>query len=107
MQALAPSLSLDEKAQALRAVLESDTFARSERLKALLRFVCEAEMEGRGSELTEYSIGTLALGRPKEFAPLEDSSVRSRAHELRQKLEKYYSQEAPLAAVRIELRKGS
>ena len=100
-------VSLEDKAQALRAILESDTFVRSERLKSLLRFLCEAEMEGRGNELTEYLIGTLALGRPKEFAPLEDSSVRSRAHELRQKLEKYYSQEAPFTCVRIDLRKGS
>ncbi len=102
-----PDVSSDAKVHALEEILQSETFSRSERLKSLLRFICEAEIEGREQELNEYSIGTMALGRPQDFAPLEDSSVRSRAHELRQKLEKYYAQEAPASRVRIELRKGT
>jgi hypothetical protein len=97
----------EEKVRALEIVLQSETFARSGRLRDLLRFVCEAEIAGRESELTEYTIGTAALGRPADFSPLEDSSVRSRTYELRQKLEKFYAQECPSARVRIELRKGS
>jgi hypothetical protein len=100
-------MEAEEKARMLEKVLQSETFARSERLKNLLRFLCEAEIGGRESELNEYAIATMALGRPESFAPLEDSSVRSRVHELRQKLEKYYAHEAPSAAARIELRKGS
>ena len=100
-------IDAEAKVQALEQILQSETFARSERLKSLLRFICEAEIDGREGELNEYVIGTMALGRPRDFAPLEDSSVRSRAHELRQKLEKYYAQEAPSAGIRIELRKGS
>jgi hypothetical protein len=100
-------LDAGEKARILEKVLQSETFARSERLKNLLRFLCEAEIGGRENELNEYSIATMALGRPESFAPLEDSSVRSRVHELRQKLEKYYAHEASSAAARIELRKGS
>lgn len=99
--------SADEKLRIVDEVLRSESFARSERLKSLLRFLCEAEIEGREADLTEYTIGTMALGRPADFSPLEDSSVRSRAHELRQRLEKYYAVEAPAAPVRIELRKGS
>jgi hypothetical protein len=102
-----PGVSAEAKVLALEEVLQSETFARSERLKALLRFLCESEINGREHQLNEYSIGTLALGRPADFAPLEDSSVRSRAHELRQRLEKYYAQESPSAPVRIEFRKGS
>jgi hypothetical protein len=100
-------IDAEAKVQALEQILQSETFARSERLKSLLRFICEAEIDGREGELNEYVIGTMALGRPRDFAPLEDSSVRSRTHELRQKLEKYYAQEAPSAGIRIELRKGS
>ena len=103
----AAPLSPDEKLRVLDEVLHSETFARSERLKSLLRFLCEAEIEGRETDLSEYTIGTMALGRPADFSPLEDSSVRSRAHELRQRLEKYYALEAPAAPIRIELRKGS
>ena len=64
-------------------------------------------MAGQASELTEYLIGTKALGRPEDFSPLEDSSVRTRAYELRQRLQKYYSNENPDALVRIELPKGA
>jgi hypothetical protein len=102
-----PGIGSDEKLRILEEVLQSETFARSERLKSLLRFLCEAEIEGRDAGLTEYAIGTGALGRSPDFSPLEDATVRSRIHELRQRLEKYYALEAPAAAVHIELRKGS
>jgi hypothetical protein len=64
-------------------------------------------MAGQTSELTEYLIGTKALGRPEDFSPLEDSTVRTRAYELRGRLQKYCSDENPNAPVRIELRKGA
>ena len=99
--------TLEEKRTALEAVLASGTFARCDQLRAFLHFVCEREMAGQASELTEYLIGTKALGRPEDFSPLEDSSVRTRAYELRQRLQKYYANENPGAMVRIELRKGS
>ena len=97
----------EEKQAALEAILASETFARSEQLRAFLRFVCEREMAGQASELTEYLIGTKALGRGEDFSPLEDSSVRTRAYELRQRLQKYYANENPDALVRIELPKGT
>jgi hypothetical protein len=96
-----------ERRLALDTVLSSRTFARSERLKRLLRFIAEAEIEGRGSELNEYTIGVEALDRPEGYSPSEDSSVRSRIYEVRQKLERFYSTEAPHAEVRIELNRGS
>lgn len=102
-----PGVGTDEKLRVLEEVLNSETFARSERLKCLVRFLCEAEIEGREADLTEYTIGTAALGRPADFSPLEDSTVRSRIHELRQRLEKYYSHEALGSPIHIELRKGS
>jgi hypothetical protein len=100
-------VTVDEKRQAMEAVLASQALSRSERLKKLLRFICEAEIEGRGEALNEYAIGVEALGRPEGYSTLEDSSVRSRTYELRQRLEKYYSSEAPHAPIRIELIKGS
>src|SRR5258706_100322 len=50
---------------------------------------------------------TNALHRPADYSPGEDSSVRSRAHALRRKLQEYYEAEAPDAELRIELPKGS
>ncbi len=96
-----------DKRAALEAALNSEALARSEQLRSFLKFVCEMEMEGQANALTEHLIGTRALGRREDYSPLEDSSVRTRAHELRQRLHRYYAVEQPDSSVRIELPKGS
>ena len=62
-----PGVGAEAKVIALEEVLHSETFARSERLKSLLRFLCEAEIDGREQELNEYTIGTMALGPAAGF----------------------------------------
>lgn len=99
--------SLEEKEAALNKALHSRTFARSEQLKAFLRYICEAETLRPGSPLNEYVIGVEVLGRPEGYSPAEDSSVRTRAYELRQKLEKLYSTELPDEAIQISIPKGT
>jgi hypothetical protein len=101
------ALTAEEKQHALEDVLKSQTFGRADQLKKFLRYVCEMEQAGRAEEITEYSIATDALGRPRSYSPAADSGVRGRAHDLRQKLEQYYEVENPGAKVRIGLRKGS
>ena len=97
----------EEKRSALERVLLSRTFHRSEQLRSFLRFVCEAELQGRESDVNEYLIGVEVLGRPQDYSPAEDSSVRTRAYELRQKLEKLYATELRDDLVHIALAKGS
>src|SRR6185436_11731726 len=94
-------VSDDEKRQALARVLASRTFSRSDQLRAFLRYVCEAAFEGRAHELNEYALGVSVLGRREGYSPAEDSGVRSRAYELRNKLKSYYSDEAPDDPIRI------
>ena len=101
------TLDLPAKRQALQRVLQSQALARSEQLRAFLSYVCEAEFDGRSHELNEYALGVHALGRPAGYSPAEDSCVRSRAYELRNKLESYYEKEAPDDPVRIEIAKGA
>jgi hypothetical protein len=102
-----PAVSDDEKRLALARVLESRTFGRSDQLRAFLRYVCEAELEGRANQLNEYALGVSVLGRPDGYSPAEDSSVRSRAYELRNKLKSYYVDEAPDDPIQIEIEKGA
>ena len=102
-----PGVSDADKRQALHLVLQSRAFLRCDQLKKMLRFICEAEMEGRGDELSEYIVGVEALGRPAAYSPVEDSTVRTRAYELRHKLTRFYTTEAPDAPVRIEIEKGA
>ena len=97
----------EEKRAALERVLQSRTFSRSEQLRAFLRYVCQAELEGRAAEVTEYVIGVEVLGRPEGYSPAEDSSVRTRAYELRQKLQKLYSTELRDDPVHIVVAKGA
>ena len=100
-------ISVDEKRQALERVVASRTFSRSDQLRSFLRFVCEAEFEGRAQELNEYVLGVSVLGRPSDYSPAEDSCVRTRAYELRNKLKSYYGLEAPDDPVQIQIRKGA
>jgi hypothetical protein len=102
-----PPVGKDEKRTALEAALNSHTFARSAQLRAFLRYICEREIEGGASELTEYQIAVDVLGRRKDVNLTEDSSVRNRAYELRQRLEKYYATEDSNSAVRIEIPRGA
>jgi hypothetical protein len=102
-----PSLQVEQKRAALMQILDSRTFSRCDQLKHFLTYICEMEFAGRGSDINEYAIGIEALGRPKEYSTQDDSTVRSRAYSLRQKLHEYYENERPDAPFRIELPKGS
>src|SRR5690348_13640488 len=50
-------ISTGEKRQALDRVLASRTFGRSDQLRGFLRYICEAEFEGRAQQLNEYVLG--------------------------------------------------
>jgi hypothetical protein len=95
-----------EKRGALGQVLATASFERAEQLRSFLRYICEAEIAGRGADLSEYIIGIEALGKPPGYSTGDDSSVRKRAHDLRQRLEELYAGELVGARVRIELPKG-
>ena len=100
------SLTGTEKREALEEVLQSERFFRAEQLRNFLRYICEMEIAGRGSELCESLIGIQALGRPANYTPTEDASVRRRASDLREKLQEVYATELASSKVRIELPKG-
>lgn len=100
-------ISGEEKREALERVVASRTFSRSDQLRSFLRYICEAEFEGRAHELNEYVLGVSVLGRPSDYSPAEDSCVRSRAYELRNKLTAYYRLEARDDPIQIEIHKGA
>ena len=104
---VAPEIAVEEQRLALARVLDSRTFSRSDQLRAFLRYVCEAAFEGRAHELNEYALGVSVLGRRAGYSPAEDSGVRTRAYELRNKLKAYYRDEAPEDPIQIEIEKGA
>lgn len=90
----------------LDRIVCSHTFRAAEREKAFLRYVVERTVEGRGSELKEYTIGVEAFERGDGFDPRRDSIVRTEARNVRRRLARYYDEEGHDDPVRIELPKG-
>lgn len=101
------TLYLADVQEVLAGILASETFRRADQLKRLVSYLVEQDQLGRIHEVTEYELGTKALGRPEDFSPETDSTVRTRMHALRQKLEDYYKREAPDAGVKLSFPKGS
>jgi len=56
--------------------------------------------------LKEFTIGVGAFGKPDDYNPQDDPTVRVLASKLRHKLEDYYRSEGRENPVRIELPKG-
>jgi hypothetical protein len=95
----------EEKAE-LKAVLASQSFAKSPNLSRLLKYLCNRYIEGAAQDLNEYSIAVDALGRTADFDPGTSSIVRVEIHRLREKLNKYYESEGADHPLMILLEAG-
>ncbi|HUB77561.1 MAG TPA: hypothetical protein VMB03_02135 [Bryobacteraceae bacterium] len=96
-----------EVREALDRIAASDGFRRSQRLIRLLRYTCEAVLEGRAAELKETTLGIDVYERGPDFDPRVDGIVRVEANRLRRKLQEYYSGAGQSDPLRIEYAKGS
>jgi len=79
----------------------------SESLCKLLRYLARHALDNPGVHLKEYQIATEVFGRPNDFDPQLDSTIRVQAGRLRVKLAEYYSAEGAGDTVGVELPKGS
>ena len=87
-------------------VLASREFASAPRMSAFLCFVVEAVLDGKADEIKESLIAVEVYGRPADYNPQIDATVRVEAGRLRARLSKWYGSEGGSEAVRIELPKG-
>ncbi|MEG9437306.1 hypothetical protein JAO29_14195 [Edaphobacter sp. HDX4] len=76
--------------QALEEVLASPHFI-SKRYPALLRYVVNQTLKGRGDEIKERTVGIEVFGRPPDYDTNTDTVVRYSAGEVRKRLALYYS----------------
>lgn len=97
----------DRVRRALEAVIASETFARSERLRSFLSYIVENELSGKAAQLKGYSIGIDVFGRPPGFEAGNDPLVRVQAGKLRKLLELYYETEGAAVRLRIRVPLGS
>jgi hypothetical protein len=98
--------SVEARAARVGKLLESRTFHNTEVLKRLLGYLTRQVLENHAGDLKEYTIGVDAFGKPSDYDPQTDSSVRVQIGKLRQKLDEYYRLEGPDDEILIELPKG-
>ena len=91
----------------LERILNSETFARSERMRGFLRFTVHYSLEGKADRLKEYLIGVEVYQKPETLDPRFDPIVRVEAGRLRSKLRDYYEAEGREDPVLINFRKRS
>ena len=104
------TVSVTEKDQLLAEVEKiatSSVLQNSESLCRLLRYLARCTVQHPGTHLKEYQIATEVFGRPADFDPQADSTVRVQVGRLRQKLQEYYHTEGTGDVVQVELPKGS
>jgi len=85
----------------------SSVLHSSESLLKLLRYLAKQAIDHPGEPVKEYQIATEVFGRPSDFDPQSDSTIRVQAGRLRTKLAEYYTAEGADDSVLVELPKGS
>src|ERR1700674_4955155 len=97
----------DERWQLVQRIISSPPFQKGTRLRDLLQYVTEQTIRGHAHELTEQHIGNALFHKPSNYSPLEDSSVRVHARQLRLKLHEYFNEEGRMEPVILDIPKGS
>src|SRR6266436_4851838 len=97
----------DERWRLVQRIVSSTPFQKSTRLRDLLQYVSEQTIHGNAHELTEQHIGNALFHKPSDYSPLEDSSVRVHARQLRLKLHEYFDEEGRNEPVVLNIPKGS
>ncbi len=90
----------------LDRMLRSTHFNQSRRYPALLRFVVEETLGGRGDLLKERTLGIQVFGRDPSYDTAADPVVRVTIAEVRKRIAQYYHDEARDGELRIELPAG-
>ncbi len=91
----------------LEKVLDSETFARSERARELLRYLVEQEQAGKADRLKGFAIAVDVFGRDADFDPSTDADVRVQAGRLRDLLDQYFATEGAAEPLHISIPRGS
>ncbi|WP_446743384.1 hypothetical protein [Silvibacterium acidisoli] len=103
---LPPLESEASRRELVRRIVNSPTFAKSERLGTLLTYICDMAIAGREGELAEQKIGADVFGRAEGYDSAVDGIVRSQVSRLRQRLDLYFQQEGVDEPVQLTIPRG-
>jgi hypothetical protein len=95
-----------EHRETMRRLLESQTFAATPRLRAVLAYLLRKLEEGKSDDITEQSIGQVVFHKPAGYNASEDNIVRVTVRHLRTRLEEYYFSEGAADPVALVIPKG-
>ena len=90
----------------LDRLVRSPSLHGSEALCKLLQYLAHHTLNSPADHLKEYQIGTEVLGRPGDFDPQTDSSVRMQVGRLRTKLTEYYNAAGVHDPILVDIPKG-
>ena len=105
--AVTDNLLSDERWHLVQRIVSSTPFQKSTRLRDLLQYIAEQTIHGHAHELSEQHIGNALFHKPSDYSPLEDSSVRVHARQLRLKLHEYFNEEGRNETLILDIPKGS
>ena len=88
-------------------ILSSHALHGSESLCKLLRYLVDQALEHPGVSPKEYQIATEVFGRPNDFDPHLDSTVRVQVGRLRAKLADYYGSEGATDQIVFDFPRGT
>jgi hypothetical protein len=97
----------EESLKQIEKIAGSVVLRGSESLCKLLRYLGRQAVENHGAPIREYQIATQVFGRPSEFDPRLDSTVRVQTGRLRAKLAEYYRSAGAGDAIFVEIPKGT
>jgi hypothetical protein len=91
----------------IEKLLSSHGLHGSESLCKLLRYLADHALDHPGASPKEYQIATEVFGRPSDFDPHVDSTVRVQAGRLRGKLAEYYASEGAEDQIVVDFPRGT
>ncbi|WP_263419863.1 hypothetical protein [Terriglobus albidus] len=100
------SLEGDARWELAQRVAASKGLTSSALLAKFLLYVCDRQLRGRVSEITEYQIGVQVFGRRTSYNPNDDNIVRQYARLLRKRLDNYFDGEGCHEPFRINIPRG-
>jgi hypothetical protein len=93
--------------QQIDNIIKSHSLRGSESLCKLLQYLAKQSLYHPEAPLKEYQIATEVYGRPADFDPQSDSTIRVQAGRLRLKLAEYYASEGAADPIIVKIPKGS
>ena len=91
----------------LERVVTSGLLKGSDSLCRLLRYLAERHVDHPGELIKEYQIATEVFGRPHDFDPRLDATVRVQTGRLRSKLAEYYALEGASDPLILDIPRGA